>query len=328
MSIDLAAAFGGARVLITGGLGFIGANLAERLLGLGAAVTLIDDLDAQGGGTWANIEPFRDRVRVVIADMRDQAALAPLAAADYVFSLAARTSHMGSLDDPLGDLDVNARAPLALLELCRAKPPRAIVYAGTRQIYGRAERLPVDETRPLRPPDPNGVAKMAGEAYHLLYHRLHGLPALSLRLTNTYGPRMRIKDARQNFLGLWIRRVLEGRAFEVWGGAQRRDLAYVDDVADAFLHAAAAPEARGRAFNIGGPSMSLHALAERLVAANGGGGFELAEFPPERARIDIGDYEADDSLFRKTTGWVPTVGIDEGLRRTLAYFRPRLSSYV
>jgi UDP-glucose 4-epimerase len=323
-------AFAGARVLVTGGLGFIGSALAARLVELGAEVALVDDLFAEGGANPANIAPIRDRVRVVIADLRDADALAPLVAGrDYLFNLAARTSHMGSVADPLADLDVNCRAQLGLLELCRVHAPRAaIVFAGTRQVYGRPDRLPVDESHPLRPPDPNGVSKMAGEAYHLLYHRIHGLGAVSLRLTNTYGPRMRIKDGRQTFLGLWVRRVLEGEPFEVWGGEQRRDLAYVDDVAEAFLRAAASPEAKGRAFNIGGaPSLPLAELARLLVAANGGGRFEVKPFPPDRLKIDIGDYEADDGLFRRVTGWRPAVDLADGLARTLAYFRTHSRDY-
>jgi UDP-glucose 4-epimerase len=323
-------AFAGARVLVTGGLGFIGSALAARLVELGAEVALVDDLFAEGGANYANIAPIRDRVRVVIADLRDADALAPLVAGrDYLFNLAARTSHMGSVADPLADLDVNCRAQLGLLELCRVHAPRAaIVFAGTRQVYGRPDRLPVDESHPLRPPDPNGVSKMAGEAYHLLYHRIHGLGAVSLRLTNTYGPRMRIKDGRQTFLGLWVRRVLEGEPFEVWGGEQRRDLAYVDDVAEAFLRAAASPEAKGRAFNIcGAPSLPLAELARLLVAANGGGRFEVKPFPPDRLKIDIGDYEADDGLFRRVTGWRPAVDLADGLARTLAYFRTHSSDY-
>jgi UDP-glucose 4-epimerase len=324
-------AFAGARVLVTGGLGFIGSALAARLVELGAEVALVDDLFAEGGANHANIAPIRDRVRVVIADLRDADALAPLVAGrDYLFNLAARTSHMGSVADPLADLDVNCRAQLGLLELCRVHAPRAaIVFAGTRQVYGRPDRLPVDESHPLRPPDPNGVSKMAGEAYHLLYHRIHGLGAVSLRLTNTYGPRMRIKDGRQTFLGLWVRRVLEGEPFEVWGGEQRRDLAYVDDVAEAFLRAAASPEAKGRAFNIGGaPSLPLAELARLLVAANGGGRFEVKPFPPDRLKIDIGDYEADDGLFRRVTGWRPAVDLADGLARTLAYFRTHSRDYL
>lgn len=329
MSLDLAAAYGGARVLVTGGLGFIGSALAERLVSFGAAVTIVDNLFPEGGGTWANVTAIRDRVRIVIADVRETGALQPLVTGqDYVFSLAARTSHMGSLADPVADLDVNCGAPLALLELCRRAPPRGIVYAGTRQVYGRPKHLPVCETHPLDPPDPNAVAKLAGERYHLLYHRLHGLPTVALRLTNTYGPRMRIKDARQTFLGIWVRLALEGRRFEVWGGEQRRDLSYVDDAVDALLRAAASPAVMGRAFNIGGPSLTLIELARMLVAANGGGDFDVMAFPSDRQRIDIGDYEADDTLFRSVTGWAPAVGLAEGLDRTMAYFRIRLPEYL
>jgi UDP-glucose 4-epimerase len=322
--------FSGARVLVTGGLGFIGSNLAARLVQLGAEVAVIDDMFAEGGANPANIEPVRDRVRIAVADLRDHAALKPLVAGcDAIFNLAGRSSHIGSVLDPIGDLDVNARAQLAFLELARSEAPRAvIVFAGTRQVYGRPDRLPVDETHALRPPDPNGVSKLAGEAYHLLYHRLHGLGALSLRLTNTYGPRMRIKDGRQTFVGLWVRQVLAGAPFEVWGGEQRRDLAYVDDVVEAFLVAAATPEARGQAFNVGGaPSLTLIELARLLVAVNGGGSFAVKDFPPERRAIDIGDYEADDSRFRRLTGWAPRVDLKDGLARTLVYFRARLAEY-
>jgi nucleoside-diphosphate-sugar epimerase len=237
---------------------------------------------------------------------------------------------MGSLAEPVADLDVNCRAQLGLLELCRRHAPGiTIVFASTRQIYGTPDRLPVDESHPLRPPDPNGVSKLAGEAYHLLYHRLHGLATVALRLTNTYGPGMRIKDARQTFLGIWIRHLLEGTPFEVWGGGQRRDLTYVEDVATAFLLAAITPAAWGRAFNIGAPSApTLAELARLLVAANGGGSFAQKDFPPERRRIDIGDYAADDGAFRRLTGWQPEVALGDGLARTLAYFRDRLGDYL
>jgi UDP-glucose 4-epimerase len=323
--------FAGARALVTGGMGFLGSTLAARLVKLGAEVAIIDSIYPEGGANPANIAAIRGRVQVETAALGDMQAVAPLCAGrDYVFSLAARTSHIGSVQDPVGDLAANAHDQLVLLEACRAQAPKArIVYAGTRQIYGRPDRLPVDETHPLRPPDPNGISKMAGEAYHLLYHRLHGLGTVSLRLTNCYGPRMRIKDARQTFLGLWVRRVLEGAPFEVWGGEQRRDLAYADDVADAFLCAAATPETAGLAFNIGGaPAVPLAELARLVIAANDGGRYELRDFPPDRRAIDIGDYEADDRLFRGLTGWRPRVDLAQGLARTLAYFRPRLAEYL
>jgi UDP-glucose 4-epimerase len=217
-----------------------------------------------------------------------------------------------------------------LLEACRAICPGAtIVFASTRQIYGRPLYLPVDEKHPLHPVDVNGINKMAGEAYHTLYHEVYGLKATSLRLTNTYGPRMRIKDARQTFVGVWLRAVLEGKPFEVWGGAQKRDFTYVEDAVEAFLLAAVTPETKGKVFNLGGEApVSLSELAALLVAANGGGHYVNHEFPAERRRIDIGDYFADDRLFRGVTGWQPRVALADGLARSLTYFRDHLVHYV
>jgi UDP-glucose 4-epimerase len=326
----LAAAFAGARILVTGGLGFIGSALAARLVALGAEVRVFDEMFAEGGANAVNVAAIHHRIGVTIGDVRDGDALAPeLEGCRYLFNLAARTSHIGSMQEPLADLDVNCRAQLALLELCRKRAPDiTIVFAGTRQIYGRPDHLPVDETHPLRPPDVNGVSKMAGEEYHLLYHRIYGLATTALRLTNTYGPRMRIRDGRQTFLGLWVRQILTGQPFEVWGGEQRRDLTYVDDVVEAFLLAATEPGAMGRAFNIGGAALSLTELAHLLIDANGGGEFAVKPFPPERRRIDIGDYEADDGLFRRLTGWEPRIALADGLTRTLDYYRTRLTDYL
>lgn len=331
MATDIAGAFRGARTLVTGGLGFIGSALATHLVALGADVLLVDNMDGEGGATPANIAAIRGRVAVEQRDLTDGAPLASLLhGQDYIFNLAGRSSHMGSLADPLADLEINCRAQLTLLEACRAHAPRAtIVFASTRQMYGKPDRLPVDETHPLRPPDPNAVSKMAGEAYHLLYHRVYELGTVALRLTNTYGPRMRIRDANQTFLGVWLRRLIENRPFEVWGGEQRRDLAYVDDVVEAFLLAAAEPAAKGRVFNIGGErTVTLVELARLLVAANGGGDFELKHFPADRKRIDIGDYEADDSAFRTLTGWKPSVTLPDGLAGTLAFFREHFAAYT
>ena len=331
MQADLKAAFGGARVVVTGGLGFIGSNLAIRLVALGAEVLLVDNLFPDYGGNLVNIAPVSDRVTVELADIRDVAAMRELlGGCVYLFNLAAQTSHLDSMTDPETDLAINCHAQLTLLEACRAICPGVrIVHASTRQIYGRPLYLPVDEKHPLRPVDVNGVNKMAGEAYHLLYHDVYGMAATALRLTNTFGPRLRIKDARQTFLGVWLRALIEGRPFEVWNGAQRRDLVYVEDAVDAFLLAAATPEAVGRAFNIGGAgTVSLKDLADMLVAANGGGHYQTREFPPQRKRIDIGDYYADDTLFRRATGWQPTTPLAEGLRRSLDYFRDNLSAYV
>jgi len=325
------AAFRGARVTITGGVGLIGSTLARRLVTLGAEVLLVDSMIPESGANFANIADLGDRVRVNIADLCDTQAMRHLLAGqNYLFNLAAQTSHLDSMTAPDIDLAVNCTAQLHLLETCRAVAPDiVIVHAGTRQIYGRPRYLPVDEAHPLRPADVNGVNKIAGENYHLLYHDVYGIKSRALRLTNVYGPGMRIRDARQNFLGIWLRLALEGMPFEVWGGEQRRDMVYVDDAADAFLAAAVTPESAGLALNVGGDApYSLSDIAAALVAANGSGHCEKREFPPERKRIDIGDFITDDRRFRALCGWQPQVALADGLARSLAYYRERLHLYL
>ncbi len=329
-SVDVLDRFTGARVLITGGLGFIGSNLARRLVDLGTRVTLVDSLVPEYGGNRFNIEGIGDRVRVNISDVRDRYSLRThLEGQDFLFNLAGQTSHLDSMEDPFTDLEINCQAQLSILETCRQVNPRIrVVFASTRQIYGRPERLPVDERHRLSPVDVNGINKMAGEFYHILYNDVYDLAACALRLTNTYGPRMRIKDARQTFVGVWIRRLLEGESIEVWGGEQRRDFTYVDDCVEALLLAAVCPQARGHVFNLGGTEVvSLAELAALMVELNGGGTLLQQEFPADRKRIDIGDYYADDSLIRSTLGWRPQVQLRDGLRETLDYFRTNLDHY-
>ena len=328
---EIAHGFARARVVITGGLGFIGSTLALRLAGLGADLVLVDSLEPQYGGNRFNIAPLQGRGRVEILDIRDTERLKPLLeGCDFLFNLAGQTSHLDSMHDPVTDLEINCLAQLTLLEACRSACPSArIVFASTRQIYGRPHYLPVDEKHPLHPVDVNGVNKMAGEAYHILYHDVYGLRATALRLTNTYGPRMRIKDARQTFVGVWLRAILDGKPFEVWGGAQKRDFTYVDDAVEALLLAALKEETKGCVFNLGGERpVTLDELAGLVVAAYGGGDFSRHEFPAERKRIDIGDYYADDALFKQVTGWRGTVVLEDGLKRSLTYFRENLTHYV
>lgn len=285
--------FADANVLITGGAGFIGANLARRLVNEGADVTIIDSLIPEYGGNLANLEGIRDKIHLNIADVRDPHAMRQLVQGrDFLFNLAGQTSHMDSMSDPFTDLDINAKAQLSILEACRAQNPAVkIVFAGTRQIYGRPDYLPVDEAHPIRPVDINGIHKVAGEWYHTLYTTVYGVQSTVLRLTNTYGPCMRIKDARQTFVGVWVRLALEGKPFEVWGGQQLRDFTYVDDCVDAILLAAAHPRANGRVYNLGGDSVvSLRELADLLTDLHPDVSYILREFPAERKKIDIGDY--------------------------------------
>jgi UDP-glucose 4-epimerase len=323
--------FANKNVLITGGLGFIGSNLAIGLAEAGAVVTLIDSLTPEYGGNLHNIAPVRDRVRVNISDVRDAHSLRYLIQGqDFLFNLAGQTSHIDSMHDPFTDLEINCRSQLSILETCRACNPKLrLVFASTRQIYGKPDYLPVNESHPLRPVDVNGINKLAGEFYHLLYHQVYDIPTCVLRLTNTYGPRMRVKDARQTFVGIWIRHILEGEPFEVWGGVQLRDFTYVDDCVDALMLAATHPRAVGKVFNLGGGErVSLNELAELLIAANGAGRFVKQEFPAERKKIDIGDYYSDDTLIRDELGWAPRTSLPEGLRQTLNYYRENLRHYV
>lgn len=317
--------------LITGGLGFIGSNLARRLVNFGASVTLVDSLIPEYGGNLFNIADIEDKVRVNISDVRDKYSMKYLVQGqDYLFNLAGQTSHMDSMQDPFTDLEINAKAQLLILEACRKyNPGIKSVFASTRQIYGKPDYLPVDEKHPLRPVDVNGINKMAGEWYHLLYNNVYGIRACVLRLTNTYGPRMRVKDARQMFLGFWIRLLIEGNPIQVYGdGTQVRDFNYVDDVVEAFLLAAASDKANGEVFNLGADDpICLRDLAELLVELNGRGEYCLVPFPSERKAIDIGNYYTDYSRIRSVLGWRPTMPLREGLTRTLTYYHNLHNKY-
>jgi UDP-glucose 4-epimerase len=328
---ELAGRFSGKRVVVTGGLGFIGSSLAHELVAAGARVLLVDALIPEYGGNLQNIAGIVDRVEINLADLRDEHPLHFLLAdADVLFNLAGQTSHLDSMSDPETDLDINCRVQLSVLEeLRRSRLTPWTVFAGTRQVYGRPQFVPVDESHPTEPVDVNGIHKLAAEWYHLLYGRLYGIPVSVLRLTNTYGPRMRVRDARQTFLGVWFRNVLRGEEIVVYGdGSQRRDFTYVDDAVRAFLLAASEDAARGELFNLGGErSVSLLELAELLTTAHGGGSFRLVPFPDDRRAIDIGDYVADDRKIRDLLGWEPRVALEDGLARTLAYYREQGAAY-
>ncbi len=314
----------GKHVLITGGLGFIGSNLAHRLAAGGAHLTLIDSLIPEYGGNPFNVADLSSQVRVNVADVRDPHSMRHLVRGqDFLFNLAGQTCHLDSMRDPHTDLEINCRAQLSILEACRQyNPTIKIVFSSTRQIYGAPCYLPVDERHPLSPVDVNGVNKLAGENYHLVYHRAHGLRTCVLRLTNTYGPRMRVVDDRQTFLGVWFRHLLEGNPIPVFGdGAQLRDFNFVDDVVDALIVAAVDPRADGEVFNLGASDyVSLKDLATQLVELNGRGEVRIVPFPGERKRIDIGSYYSDYRRIQERLGWAPRVPLREGLARTLEFY--------
>jgi len=323
--------YSGKEILITGGLGFIGSNLARRLVSQGANLTLVDSLIPQYGGNTFNIDDIKNKVAVNVCDVRDTFAMEHLIQGkEYLFNLAGQTSHLDSMADPHTDLDINAAAQLSILEVCRKENPDIkIVFASTRQLYGRPDYLPVDEKHPIRPVDVNGINKLAGEWYHLLYNNVYGIRACALRLTNTYGPGMRVKDARQTFLGIWIRLLLEGKPIKVFGdGKQLRDFNFVDDCVEALLLAGASDQANGKVYNLGGSEViGLKDLSKMMVNLGHGGSFELAPFPSDKKAIDIGDYYSDFSLITKELGWVPKIDLKDGLKRTLNYYSTHFSHY-
>jgi UDP-glucose 4-epimerase len=319
-------------IIISGGLGFIGSNLAKKLVDLGANVTIIDSLiRAYGGNLW-NIEPIKDKVKINISDVRDEHSMEHLIQnQDFFFNLAGQTSHLDSMNNPFIDLEINGKAQLAMLEACRKYNPTVkIIFASTRQLYGHPQYLPVDEAHPTVPVDVNGINKLTGEMYHILYFKVYNIKTSVIRLTNTYGPHMRIKDARQTFLGIWIKNLLENKPIQIFGdGSQLRDYNYIDDVVDAFLLVAGSDKLDGSVFNLGNDDpISLKATAEIMIEENKGGEYIFLPFPDDLKKIDIGDFYSDFSKIKNVLGWAPEVSNRLGFKKTIEYFRKNLSYYL
>jgi UDP-glucose 4-epimerase len=325
-------AYAGCRALVTGGLGFIGSHLAARLVELGAEVTIIDSLIPDYGGNLYNVRDIENRVRISFTDIRDPWSMRYLVEGqDFIFNLAGQVSHLDSMEDPQTDLDINCKAQLSLLEALRETNPDArVIFAASRQQYGRPQSLPVTEEHQLVPVDVNGIDLVAGESYHLLYNDVHGIRAISLRLTNTYGPHLLMKHDRQGFITTFIRRAIEGKDIKVFGdGSQLRDFTYVSDAVDAFLSVALAEPAYGRALNVGGQEpvalLEVARLCQQIAAA--GGAVETAPWPNERKKIDIGSIHVSHDRLTELTGWNPRVSLREGLERTITYYKEHGEHY-
>lgn len=317
-------------VLVTGGLGFIGSTLSIRLVELGANVTIVDSLIPEYGGNLFNIEPVKDKVKINISDVRDRYSTDHLVKnQEIMFNLAGTLSHVDSMSDPFTDLEINCVSQLSLLEACRKNNPTIkIVYTGTRNQYGKAQYLPVDERHPLEPTDVNGINCNAGEYYHLLYNNVYGIKSCSLRLSNTYGSRHQMKHPRQGVLNWFIRQIIDGQKIELYGtGSQIRDIHHVDDVVSALLLTGASDKVWGEVYNIGGTPMSLVDFVSKAIEIYGKGNYKVIPFPDDRKSIEIGDYIADFFKIYRALGWEPKVSIDEGLKSTFEYYKKNKKFY-
>jgi nucleoside-diphosphate-sugar epimerase len=323
-------AFKNKKVLVLGGMGFIGSNLAIRLIDLGADVTIVDSMLPQYGGNLANIDPIKNKCRINFSDIRDQYSLDYLVRdVDIIYSVAGQTSHIESMIDPMTDLEINCKSQLSILESCRKNNPGVkILYASTRQLYGRPQYLPVDEKHPTVPVDVNGINKLSAEKYYALYSEIYGIKYVSLRLTNTYGPRQHLRGGTQGFAGIFIRKAIDHETVYIFGnGKQLRDFNYIDDVVDAFILSTENPYAYGKVYNLG--SNEQYSLIDfvKILAKYCSFKHKLVPFPKEHKLIDIGDYYGDFSLFHKETGWQPKISLEEGLKKTVEYFTLRKKFY-
>ena len=328
--IKLTSFFKEKNVLITGGLGFIGSTLAHKLVELDANVTIVDSLIPEYGGNLFNIHGIEGRVKVNISDVRDSSSIDYLIQGqDYIFNLAGTLSHIDSMKDPFTDLEINCVAQLSILEACRKYNPKVkIIFAGTRGQYGKPDYLPVDEKHLMHPTDVNGINNIAGEWYHILYNNVYRIKACSLRLTNTYGPHHQMKHHRQGIINWFIRQIMDGTKVKIFGdGKQTRDTDYVDDVVEALLLAMASEKTNGEVYNLGGFPISLEEIVEKMIKTYGEGEYELVPFPSESKEIEIGDYIADYSKFKRIVGWEPKIDVDEGLTRTFEYYKKHKQYY-
>ena len=331
MEKNLKKFYEGKNILITGGLGFIGSTLACRLVEYQANVLIVDSLIPEYGGNLFNIKGIEDKVKVNIADVRDNYGMSYLVKGqDIIFNLAGTLSHIDSMKDPFTDLQINCVSQLSILEACRKNNLNVkILFAGTRGQYGKAIYLPVDEKHPMNPIDVNGINNIAGEWYHILYYNAYGIKACSLRLTNTYGPRHQMKHSKQGFLNWFIRLAMDNQEISIYEpGSQKRDFNYVDDVVEAMLLTIASDKANGEVFNLGsGEPISVKDIAQKVIEIVGSGKIKLISYPEEKKKIEIGDYYASFTKINQTIGWNPKTPLEEGLKKAVDYYKKYKNFY-
>jgi nucleoside-diphosphate-sugar epimerase len=329
---DLTAFFAGRKVLVTGGLGFLGSGLAARLVECGAQVTVIDNLNPLYGGNRFNIAEIAGKIEVVLDDVRNLDVMQPLIArSDTMFHLAAQVSYIDSLSMPYEDLDLNAKATLGILESCRTlNPQMRILFSSSRMTYGRVEGPIVSETSPTNPLSLYGIHKLTAEKYLLMYHKDFGIPTTILRLTNPYGPRQQIKHSKYSLVGWFVRQAIEGKTIKIFGdGGQLRDYVFADDIIDAMLRCAAAPDAAGEVINVGsGESTLFRDMVSAVIKCVDRGRAEFVPWPENYERVETGDIAVDISKLKRLTSWQPRFTLDEGIQRTFEYYSKYASHYI
>ena len=321
--MDLNKFWKGKRVLITGGLGFIGSNLARRLVSLRAEVLLVDAMVPGFGGNMFNIQQIQKQVRVNFCDVRECYSMNYLVRdQDVIFNLAGSFNYLDAVEDPWRDLELTCRGALSLLEACRNNNPFAkVVFTGNRSQYGRIDSLPVREDQVRRPLQINAINNIAAEEYHILYNNVHEVKTTCLRLTNTYGPRHQMRHHKQGVVNWFIRLIIENREVPIFGdGRQVRDINYVDDVVEALLLAAMSEKANGQVYNLGGEPIALLDLVKIMIDLTGKGGYRFMEYPDQFRVFDSGDYVADYGKIKKDLGWKPKVSLRHGLAKTFEYY--------
>lgn len=319
------------RVLITGGLGFVGSSLALRLLPLGARVTILDNLTPNQGGNEFNIETIKDEITINYADIRDQLAVEQLVKnQDYVFHLARQTDHILSLTDPYPDIDVNVRGTAILLEaLKKFNRSAKLIYVGTRGQYGSQVTLPVNEDAPTNPRGIYEITNLTAEKMVSVYHQVHGVASIMLRLTNVYGPRSQMKHDHYGVVNWFIRLAMEGKTIPIYGdGALKRDFLYISDAIDAILAVSEHPGCYGEIINIGNnKAETFLELVKLLIKVAKNGSWEFTPFTADRSAQEPGHFLSDITKIQKLTGWKPTIDLENGLAETISFYNRWKSKY-